>query len=138
MLVAAAVPAWVMRCVETRLPAPADPVVRADAEEAGRRAAEEVGRRLTELLAAPVDAQRSTPLEVVRAAVAYPTAVLVRAGVAPLARARFEAARFPDDPYGLTPASLEAVDATLVEPALAWGAAKALAHRRRHGRPHRG
>jgi hypothetical protein len=58
--------------------------------------------------------------------------VLARAGVAPSKRDRFETERFPDDPYGLTPGSLEALDPALAEPALTWGAAKAFAHRRRH------
>jgi hypothetical protein len=40
---------------------------------------------------------------------------------------------FPDDDYGLTPATLAALDPTLKDPALIWGVAKALAHRRRHG-----
>ena len=53
----------------------------------------------------------------------------------PVARDRFVSERFPDDPYGLTPASLQAVDPELGDAAIAWGAAKAMAHRRRHGTP---
>ena len=84
---------------------------------------------------ADLDAQRSTPLAVVRAAVSYPTEVLRHARVPPVARDRFVSERFPHDPYGLTPASLAAMDPELGEPAIAWGAAKAMAHRRRHGGP---
>ena len=40
---------------------------------------------------------------------------------------------FPDDDYDLAPASLADVDPDLVELGVAWGAAKAMAHRRRHG-----
>jgi hypothetical protein len=132
--VTAAVPAWVMRCVEERMadwggtPGP----VQEAARQAGTAAATDVGPRLVALLAADVDAQRATPLQVVRAAVRYPTAVLRDAGVAPLGRDHFARERFPDDPYDLTPATLEALDPALAETAVTWGAAKALAHRRRH------
>jgi hypothetical protein len=135
--VIAAVPAWVARCVESRLP-PAVPrrdQVMAGAAAAGGRAQQEVAATLPALLAADVDAQRSTPLAVVRRAVSYPTEVLRAAGVPPVPRDPFVSERFPDDPYGLTPASLAAMDPELGEPAIAWGAAKAMAHRRRHGGP---
>jgi hypothetical protein len=101
--------------------------------DAGRRAGDDVAGRLGALLSADLDAQVTTPLEIVRGAVSYPTAVLRAAGVPPVERDRFAEEHFPDDPYGLTPASLAAVDPALAEPALAWGAAKAMAHRRRHG-----
>jgi hypothetical protein len=135
--VTAAVPAWVVRCVEARLPPGRADRARVldEAEEFGRRAQEDVGAKLAALLSADVDAQRSTPLEVVRSAVSYPTAVLRGAGVAPARRDDFAEARFPDDPYGLTPASLKDVDPEVGDLALAWGAAKAMAHRRRHGVP---
>ena len=62
---------------------------------------------------ADVDAQRSTPLAVVRAAVSYPDRGAARGpGCRPCARDPFATERFPDDPYGLTPASLAAVDPT--------------------------
>jgi hypothetical protein len=135
--VIAAVPAWVARCVDTRLPraGPERDEVMARAGAAGRRAQQEVAANLQALLAADVDAQRSTPLAVVRQAVSYPTEVLRAAQVPPVPRDPFVSERFPDDPYGLTPASLAAVDPELGEPAIAWGAAKAMAHRRRHGGP---
>ena len=131
--VPAAVPGWVVRCVNTLLPARPDrDAVMAAAEMAGLRAAEHVAADLRPLLAADVDAQRSTPLEVVRAAVAFPTQVLRDAHVPPVARDRFVAERFPDDPYGLTPTTLQAIDPALGELAIAWGAAKAMAHQFRH------
>jgi hypothetical protein len=135
--VSAAVPGWVIGCVDARLPLsfPEREQVMARAEEAAQRAQREVARALHELLSADVDSQRSTPLAVVRAAVSYPTGVLSEARVPPVARDRFVSERFPDDPYGLTPASLQALDPALAEPAIAWGAAKAMAHRRRHGQP---
>ena len=133
--VSAAVPAWVMRCVDTRLApdAPGRDDVMAQAATAARRAGQEVATQLHALLAADVDGQRSTPLAVVRAAIRYPTEVLSRAQVAPVPRDPFVSERFPDDPYGLTPASLQAMDPGLGDLSIAWGAAKAMAHRKRHG-----
>ena len=110
----------------------APPPVQDEARRAGAAAVAAVGPRLAALLGADVDAQGATPLQVVREAVRYPTAVLRHAGVAPPARDRFAQERFPDDPYDLTPATLEALDPDLAETAVRWGAAKALAHRRRH------
>jgi hypothetical protein len=104
------------------------------AEEAGRQAATVVTAELGRLLAADVDGQWTTPLGLVRRAVAFPTAVLAGAGVPPLARDRFAEERFPDDPYDLTPASLAALAPELAELAVAWGAAKAAAHRVRYRR----
>jgi len=133
-LVTAAVPAWVVRCVDRALPTatPDRSTVMAGAGDAGRRAADDVGARLRALLGADVDAQHTTPLAVVRAAVSYPTEVLLAAGAAPVARDAFARERFPADLYGLAPASLAGLDPTLAEPALVWGAAKAFAHQRRH------
>jgi hypothetical protein len=65
--------------------------------------------------------------------VRYPTAVLLQAGVPPLERDEFDERVFPDDLYGLTPASFADIDPALVEPAVTWGAAKAWEHLRRHG-----
>jgi hypothetical protein len=152
--VAGAVPAWVIRSVEAIFDAwtaagspgapddvASDSSARADARTAvlaaadvtARRAGEEVGARLRELLLADMDAQRATPLEVVRAAVVYPRAVLRGAGVPPIERDRFATDRFPDDDYGLTPPSLAALDPSLADLAVRWGAAKAAGHRQRHG-----
>jgi hypothetical protein len=104
----------------------------ARARAAGEGAAAGIGDELRALLGADVDHQPTTPLAVVRAAVAVPTAVLAEAGVPPVDRDRFAEERFPDDPYDLTPASLGALSPAVGELALAWGAAKAAAHRARH------
>lgn len=133
-----ALPGWVARCVAERVTAwcgAVPPEVAAGAEEAGRRAQREVGEALRSLLAADIDAQRGTPLSVLRAAVRYPTEVLAGAGVPPVERDTFTARAFPADPYDLSPASFADVDPALADPGLAWGAAKAMAHRRRHGSP---
>jgi hypothetical protein len=135
----AALPAWVVRCVDRihRAWAGSTPAgVLDEAVAAGEAARQEAGSAVRALLLADIDEQRTTPLEVVRRAVAYPTGVLRRAGVPPVVRDEFAEAAFPDDVYGLTPATFADVDPGLGEPALAWGAAKAWVHRERHrGQP---
>lgn len=138
--VEAALPGWVERVVaqrwrEWRSEEPA-PVVRDAAAAAGARAQAEVGQALRELLAADVDAQRSNPLALIRRAVALPTEVLSEAGVPPVDRDPDARRLFPDDVYDLTPASFAEIDASVHEPGVAWGAAKAhvILRRRRSGR----
>ena len=127
-----ALPGWVERCVVRRLPAPDEGAAQA-AREAGTRAADEVGAEIRALLAADIDDQRTTPLALLRGAVRYPTEVLKAAGVSPLDRDPIQVRLLPDDLYDLSPANFADVDPALAEPGMVWGAAKALAHRRRHG-----
>lgn len=103
-----------------------------EAKEAGRRAAADVGAAVRALLDADVDEQWTTPLSLLRAAVRYPTEVLAGAGVPPVERDPFRERLEPGDLYDLSPASFADVDPSLAEPGMVWGAAKALAHRRRH------
>lgn len=131
-------PGWVLfqvkRVMEAQVGACPPEVVEA-ATAAGRRARDDIGPRVRGLLEADVDDQRTTPLAIIRGAVAYPTEVLEAAGAAPVGRDRFAAASFPADVYDLTPASfadLDPDDPGLAEAGLSWGAAKAFVHRRRH------
>jgi hypothetical protein len=126
-----ALPGWVERSVSRRLLAP-DASASAAAHDAGRRAAAEVGAQVTALLAADIDEQRTTPLALLRSAVRYPTDVLRDAGVPPVDRDPIQVRLLPDDLYDLSPANFADVDPALAEPGMVWGAAKALAHRRRH------
>jgi hypothetical protein len=109
------------------------PSVAAAAAAAGQRARDEVMPRLRTLLAADIDDQRTTPLAIVRDAVRYPTEVLAAAGVAPVQRDDFAVRAFPDDAYNLAPATFADLDPNLAEAGIAWGAAKAFEHKRRHG-----
>jgi hypothetical protein len=102
------------------------------AVEAGSDAAAAATEPLRAMLSADVDAQRSTPLALVRPLVSFATVVLRELGVPPVVRDRFQVERFADDDYALTPASLAALGGDVGELALVWGAAKAMAHRRRH------
>ena len=111
---------------------PPDPAVLSAARDAGGRAAAEVGPAVRALVEADIDAQRTTPLTLLRSAVRYPTRVLQQAGVPPVERDPIQVRLLPDDLYDLSPASFADVDPSLAEPGMVWGAAKALAHRRRH------
>jgi hypothetical protein len=129
--IVSALPGWVERCVALRLASP-EPAVLAAAREAGRAAAVEVGAEVRALLEADIDDQRTTPLSLLRTAVRYPTAVLQAAGVPPVDRDPVQVRLLPGDLYDLSPARFADVDPALAEPGMVWGAAKALAHRRRH------
>lgn len=135
-----ALPGWCERSV-ARLAAAWQPGLAAalaePAAEAGRRAAAEIGPEVRSLLALDVDDQAANPLALVRRAVVHPTAILEAAGVPPIERDEFAERAFPDDRYGLSPASFAELDESLRELGLIWGAAKAhvvLARRRREGR----
>jgi hypothetical protein len=134
----AALPGWVATCVERVMHAWAGglaPDVAAAAARAGAQARTETGAAVRALLLADIDEQRTTPLALLRAAVRYPTAVLRDAGVPPIERDRFAEEAFPDDLYGLAPASFADLDPGLADPGITWGAAKAFEHRRRHRPP---
>jgi len=131
----AAIPDWVDRCVDQRYRSAfgAPPAaVTADARAAGQAALADVAPRVRALLAADIDAQVTTPLSLLRDAVRYPTAVLAAARVPPVARGRFEQERFPEDVYDLTPGTFGDFGPRVADAAIAWGAAKAWLHRRRH------
>ena len=124
-----AIPAWVVRSVERVSSAIAPEAV----NDAAARAKADVGGAVRRLLETEIDQQTTTPLALLRSAVRFPTEVLKEAGVAPVERDRFAKEAFPDDIYDLTPASFADLDPELAEPGLAWGAAKAFVHKRRHG-----
>ena len=125
-------PGWVVGAVRSRL-SPLGPEGLRAATAAGEAAAAAVGDEVAALLAADIDLQRENPLAVLRRAVRYPTGVLLAAGVAPVDRDDFAVDRFPDDIYDLAPASFADIHPDLQAPGVAWGAAKAFVHRRRHG-----
>jgi len=131
-----ALPEWVERCVEQRYRAavgePPASVVDA-ARAAGEAARADVAPRVRALLEADIDQQWTTPLSLLRSAVRYPTRVLADAAVPPVPRAAFEEERFPDDVYDLTPATFSDIGERVGGTAIVWGAAKAWAHRHRHG-----
>ena len=132
-----AVPSWLVRCVvqtarrHAMSPAAMAALV-ADAEVMRAEATPTVLAELDALLATDVDAQTTNPLSVLRAAAArFPTAVLTRHGVPSGTRDDFAIRAFPDDVYGLSPATWADVDESLAEPGLVWGAWKAMTVLRR-------
>lgn len=126
--VAVAVGPWVRRSVQLvaeswqeGLGDSLEPLIETAAAEASR----DVGERVRDLLALDVSDQSSGPLAVLRSGVRYPTEVLRSAGVPPVVRDEFAERAFPEDLYGLVPASFADVSPDLHEPGLRWGAAKA-------------
>ena len=130
--VAAALPAW----FEGRVAYIADAWGRLDTEAraslvaAARDAAVATTARVTDALRALLDtdaaAQRTTPLEIVRAAAVDVATVLRAVGIPPVERDAFDERAFPDDAYGVTPSSLSDLgDEDLGPLQLAWGLAKA-------------
>lgn len=83
------------------------------------------------VLTADVDAGAGNPLAVLRDGVGPMTDALQAAGCEPATRDPFHQQAFPNDPYGLGPASFADVDEQLHELGLRWGAARAHIHLRR-------
>jgi hypothetical protein len=136
--VTAAVPGWIeestLRLLSEGDREPTGNVMTA-ITAAGLAAQAEVDAELKVLLAADIDEQQTTPLAVVRKAIRHATGVLAAAAIPPVERDETQRRLFPDDIYDLTPATFGDVDPSLTEPALIWGAHKAMAHLQRHGSP---
>jgi hypothetical protein len=123
-----ALPGWVQRCLDRHLfDVPAE-VIAATA----KHARELVEAPLVSLLSGDIDAQRGSPLAIVRIAVAAPTVILRSAGVEPVDRDPFAQSAFPDDLYDLSPATWADLGDAVSEPGLRWSVGKAVAHRKRH------
>lgn len=133
------VPAWIERLVTERLSAwlgTVNAAQAAAAAAAGQAARDEVVPTMRALLETDVDAQPTNPLSVLRQATVHAHRVLADAGVPPVVRDDFAERAFPDDDYGLVPASWDDIDPSLTEPGITWSAAKAFvfkARRRREG-----
>ena len=102
-----------------------------EARQAGMAAARRVAQELRDLLALDPAEQRATPLEIIRGAVAEPTAVLAAAGLPDVVRDPFEEQAWPDDRFGLVPKTLRDLDPDLAAVHFAWGVAKAAVLRAR-------
>jgi hypothetical protein len=119
----AAIRPWVVGLVVARAPELED-----DATAVASRVADAAMPRLRELLAADLDAQRSTPLQVLRGSLAPVTELLAAAGV-PAPRRDAQAERIdPGDRYDLGPAAFADLGEAVAEAGLTWGAAKAHVH----------
>ncbi len=133
-----ATPAWVRRRV-TEVAAAQGVAVGSDSDivaDAAERARRYVGSRLGELLDTDIDRQRTTPLSVFRDAARFPVEALHRLGVPEVHRTDVDRWAFPNDPFGVSPASLAEIGDEVQRAGIAWGAAKAalhLARRREEG-----
>ena len=89
------------------------------------RVNKEVDDNLRELLSLDVLEQRSNPLAIFRQATRPISDLLKTAGCAPVVRDEFDERSFPDDIFGLSPATWVDIDEMMVEPGIEWGAWKA-------------
>ena len=105
--------------------------IAAEALVAGEAARDDVVPRVRVLLAADIDAQRAGPLELLRGATGHAAAVLAAHEVPAMPRDRFSEEAFPEDRYGLVPATWADIDPDLHEAGITWGAAKAFVHKAR-------
>lgn len=108
------------------------PDLRAEATVAADRCRADVVPRLRALVSQDIDAQASTPLAELRRAAGHVAGVLERAGVPAPERDPFEARATPADVYGVGPGAWSDLGEEVGGLGLAWGAAKAHLHLRRH------
>ena len=106
----------------------------AQAADAAARCRHDIVPRLRALVVLDLDSQPTTPLEILRNAGSYPTAVLAAAGVAPIRRDDFDERRDPDDVYGVAPVAFADLGAAVGAAGIVWGAAKAHVHLARRRR----
>jgi hypothetical protein len=118
---------WSRRVLVERGADPDDPRTDRAVERFRRGVVDEVRA----VLVADVDAGRGSPLDVIRRGLGPLTELLAESGVPPAVRDEFEQRTFPDDLYGLAPASFADIDPALHDPGIAWGAARAHVHLRR-------
>ncbi|NNF54015.1 MAG: hypothetical protein HKN03_06170 [Acidimicrobiales bacterium] len=130
----ATVEQWAVNSLVSRSPADAHKRVQLSADRISDHVRSSVLPDLATLLGADIDEQWTTPLEIVRSLVGPITAELQSLHVPPPQRDSHSVALHPQDLYNIAPATFANVHPSLHEPGLAWGAAKAHVHLRRHQR----
>lgn len=90
---------------------------------------------LTGLLTADIDAQRQSPLALLRALITPLTHILRSLGATDVERDPYDREAFPNDVYALGPRTWSDFGEAVGDAGLRWGAAKAMAHRQRHAAP---
>lgn len=91
-----------------------------------------VDTALRVFLTSDVDAQRTTPLSIIRHEMGPVTELLRSVGCAHANRDPFDESAFPDDVFGIGPYAWQDFGEEVHDAGLRWGAAKAMAHRQRH------
>jgi hypothetical protein len=128
---------WLLRVMTAAATAGLESLPPDFAARAARAAADarsEAMDRLHLLAATDVESQRTNPLAILRSAVRHATEVLTDADVPPVTRDEFSQRSFPEDVYGLAPATGSDVDPALHDVGIAWGAWKAVTIMQRHRR----
>lgn len=96
-------------------------------DEVVSEAARATLERLRQLFETDVLKQRHNPLQIIRSATDPVSAELRGLGAQPVERDEFQQRSFPDDDFGLCPATWVEIDESLAEVGLEWGAWKAAA-----------
>ncbi len=115
------IPLWLERCVRKILleqqieSGEADAKISLMVRQASPMVMGELGASVTGVRA-------DNPLQVFRRAVVYPTLVLSELGAKEVHRDDFSRQSFPNDIFGLSPATWIDVDESLHDPGLIWGA----------------
>ena len=122
------VPEWIAR----RVFEIGGPAWRIHAAVLGVDSWELIASDIEALLRADIDAQRQTPLTILRMSSVPATAALQDAGVAYAARDAFDIERFPRDVYGFGPVTFADIGEAVGDAGLRWSVAKAFEHKRRH------
>ena len=124
-------PVWARRLLD-RVAAAHEKPTAEQSDEAVAAVTAMVKHGLQELCSQDPEAQRTNPLTIFRQATTPITELAVSLGVPPVRRDEFETRSFPDDLYGLCPATWADISEELVEPGLEWGAWKAAVIISRH------
>lgn len=129
-----ALPTWVEQHVVRLVVASGgriDADVRGQITEVAAECVADIAPKVRRLLDTDIDHQRSSPLAIARSAVVHPTRLLAALGVPEVVRDDFAVSNFPDDVYGLTPATFSDLGPELHDLGITWGAAKAHTHLQR-------
>lgn len=132
--VEAVLPGWIERLVVERVRqwrGDVNPETLSAASRAGERAVAEVTPAFRSFLQLDIDEQRTNPLAILRGATRHAHEALADLDVPPVERDDFAQRSFPDDLYGLVPATWDDVDPALHDLGITWGAAKAYLHKAR-------
>lgn len=124
----AAIPDWMQRAIAAR----AADIAATEVTAAAAAAVADVEPDLRSLLATDIDAQATTPLAIARRVVPHAAEVLRTAGVVAAGRDDHARSLHPDDEYDLTPGGFIDFGDDVQAAGIAWGAAKAHIHMRRH------
>ena len=129
-LVLTALPGWVVATAVERFAIGENDTLAL--QQAGAAAVADLREPLRRFFSLDIDAQRTTPLSIIRSVMPNISAALRGLGVAPVARDAFDERANPNDIYALGPFAWIDLGEDVHLAGLQWGAAKAFVHRKRH------